>query len=78
MAGTESSHETGFDGEAFMAKKNGAKKETRSDFLRKSLSKYPDLDLRQINRRWTKTGHSGEISTALFYQIRSKLGIKTQ
>jgi hypothetical protein len=61
-----------------MAKKKGAKPETKSDFLRKVLSKDPNLDYRQVNRRWAKTGHAGEISSALYYQVRAKLGIKTE
>src|SRR4051794_6858769 len=61
-----------------MAKKKGAKPETKSEFLRKVLSKDPNLDYRQVNRRWAKTGHAGEISNALYYQVRAKLGIKTE
>jgi hypothetical protein len=60
-----------------MAKKRAAKRETKSEFLRKALSRNPDLDYRQINRRWAKAGHPGIISNALFYQVRAKLGIKT-
>jgi hypothetical protein len=61
-----------------MAKKKGAKPETKSEFLRKVLSKNPNLDYQQVNRRWAKTGHPGEISNALYYQVRAKLGIKTE
>lgn len=60
-----------------MAKKKDGKSETKSDFLRKALSKNPDLEYNQINRLWAKAGHPGQISNALFYQIRSKLGIRT-
>ncbi len=35
-----------------MAKKKAAKKETKSEFLRNVLGKNPDLDYRQVNRRW--------------------------
>src|SRR3954447_26912884 len=61
-----------------MAKKKGAKPETKSEFLRKVLSKAPDLDYQQVNRRWAKPGHAGGISNALYYQVRTKLGIKTE
>ena len=61
-----------------MAKKKPAKTETKSEFLRKALGRNPNLDYRQINQRWTKAGHAGDISNALFYQIRAKLGIKTE
>ncbi len=61
-----------------MAKKKGAQPETKSDFLRKVLSKNPELDYQQVNRRWAKSGRAGEISNALYYQIRAKLGIKTE
>jgi hypothetical protein len=54
------------------------KPETKSEFLRKALSKNPNLDFHQINRRWAKAGHPGEISNALYYQVRAKLGIKTE
>src|SRR3954471_18061479 len=60
-----------------MAKKKPAKRETKSDFLRKVLGKNPDLDYEQVNRRWTKAGHPGTISNALYYQVRSKMGIRT-
>ncbi len=62
---------------ALMAKKKAAKPETKSDFLRRVLSRNPDLDYGQVNRRWAKSGHVGEISNALYYQVRAKLGIKT-
>lgn len=61
-----------------MAKNRNAKTETRSEFLRKALGRNPNLDHRQVNRRWTKRGHAGQISNALFYQVRTKLGIKTE
>ena len=61
-----------------MAKKSGAKPETKSEFLRKVLGKDPDLDYQQVNRRWVKAGHAGEISNALYYKVRGELGIKTE
>ena len=60
-----------------MAKKKEGKPETKSEFLRKALTRNPNLDFRQINRRWARAGHPGEISNALYYQVRSKLGIRT-
>jgi hypothetical protein len=61
-----------------MAKKKTAKTETKSEFLRKALSKNPNLDHRQVNQRWTKAGHTGDIINASFYQVRAKPGIKTE
>jgi Plasmid pRiA4b ORF-3-like protein len=61
-----------------MAKKKAAKKVTKSDFLRKAFGKDPLLDHRTINARWAKAGHEGEISPALFYQVRNKMGIKIE
>ena len=61
-----------------MAKKIPSKTETKSEFLRKALGRNPNLDHRQVNRLWTRKGHTGQISNALFYQVRSKLGIKTE
>jgi len=58
--------------------KKVAGKETKSEFLRKALSKNPNLDYHQVNRKWAQTGHAGDISNALYYQIRAKLGIITQ
>lgn len=54
------------------------KKETKSEFLRKVLGRNPDLDYRQVNLRWTKAGHPGEISNPLYYKVRADLGIKTE
>jgi hypothetical protein len=61
-----------------MAKEKSAGTETKTGFLRKVLSRNPDLDHRQVNRLWTKRGHAGQISNALFYQVRGKLGIETE
>ena len=61
-----------------MAKKDGAKPETKSEFLRKVLIKNPDLDYQQVNRRWAKAGHAREISNALYSRVRAELGIKTE
>jgi hypothetical protein len=61
-----------------MAKKKAEKRVTKSDFLRKALGRNPDLDLEQINRRWAKAGHPGEISSALYYKVRRDLGIRTE
>jgi hypothetical protein len=61
-----------------MEKKKAAKKETKSEFLRKVLSKNPNLDYQQINRRWVRTGHTGGISNPLYYKVRAELGIKTE
>jgi hypothetical protein len=61
-----------------MAKKQSAATETKTGFLCKVLTKNPDLDHRQVNHLWTRKGHSGQISNALFYQVRAKMGIKTK
>jgi len=61
-----------------MAKKQSAGTETKTRFLHRVLTKNPDLDHRQVCRLWTKSGHAGQISNALFYQVRTKLGIKTE
>jgi hypothetical protein len=61
-----------------MAKKKATKKETKSEFLRKVLSKNPNLDYQKVNRRWARTGHAGEISNPLYYKVRAELGIKTE
>jgi hypothetical protein len=60
-----------------MAKEKSEKGPTKSDFLRKALGRNPSLEWNEINRRWAKAGHPGEISNALYYQIRRKLGIRT-
>jgi hypothetical protein len=39
--------------EIVMAKKKASGGETKSDFLRKVLSKNIDLDYRQVNRLWS-------------------------
>src|SRR4051812_26078242 len=61
-----------------MAKKRAAKPETKSEFLRRVLGRNPNLDYQQVLRRWVKAGHAGQISSALYYQVRAKLGIKTE
>ena len=58
-----------------MAKQNAPKKLTKTDFLRKVFDKTPELSHREANARWSKAGHPGQISSALFYQVRAKLGI---
>ena len=60
-----------------MAKKKPEKRVTKSDFLRKALTRNADLELDQLNRRWAKAGHPGTISSALYYAIRRELGIRT-
>ncbi len=61
-----------------MSKRRNAGMETKTIFLRKVLIRNPDLDHRQVNRLWTRRGHAGQISNALFYQVKSKLGIETE
>jgi hypothetical protein len=61
-----------------LAKKKALKKETKSEFLRKVLSRNPNLEYRQVNQRWAKAGHVGEISNALYYRVRAELGIRTE
>jgi hypothetical protein len=50
----------------------------RSEFIRNALTKKPDLDHRQVNLLWAKADHVGEISKVLFYQVRRKMGIKSE
>jgi hypothetical protein len=61
-----------------VARETHKRKETKTEFLRRWLGRNPDLDYRQINRMWAKAGHAGQISNALFYQVRSKMGIHTE
>src|SRR5579885_1653832 len=61
-----------------MAKKKATRRVTKSEFLRKALGRNPDLELREINRRWARAGHPGEISSPLYYLIRRELGIRSE
>jgi hypothetical protein len=61
-----------------MERKRNSGAETKTIFLSRLLTRNPGLDHHQVNHIWTKRGHSGQISTALFYQVRAKLGIKTE
>jgi hypothetical protein len=61
-----------------MAKKKAEKRVTKSDFLRKALGRNPELELREINRRWARAGHPGQISGPLYYLIRRELGIHSE
>ncbi len=61
-----------------MAKKKGARRETRTEFLRRVLGKSPDLDHQRMNHLWTKAGRSGEISGALYDEVRAEMGIETE
>jgi hypothetical protein len=47
---------------------------SRSEFIRKVLATKADAKLADINEAWKKAGHSGEITTTLFYQVKSKSG----
>lgn len=59
-----------------MAKKNAGKAVTKSDFLRKALGQDPELKLGEVNQHWANAGHSGKISSALYYKIRHELGLQ--
>ena len=61
-----------------MAKKKATKPETKSEFLRRVLSRNPNLDYQQVLRRWAKAGHAGTISNPLYYKVRAELGIHTE
>jgi hypothetical protein len=61
-----------------MAKERAKKEVNRSEFIRTALTQNPDLDLKQINLLWAEAGHAGEITKVLFYQVRRKMGIKSE
>ena len=54
------------------------KKETTSDFHGKAPGRNPNLSRRQINQRCARSGHTLEISTALYTQVRTKMGISPE
>ena len=59
-----------------MAKKKATGRVNKSEFIRNALHKDADLNLKQINDLWSKSGGDGAISAVLFYQVRRKLGLK--
>ena len=59
-----------------MAKKKAISNVNKSEFIRNALDKNPDLNLKQINDLWARSGDPGEISAVLFYQVRRKMGLK--
>jgi hypothetical protein len=61
-----------------MATKKATKPVTKSGFLRRVLSRNPNLDYQQVLRRWAKAGHDGTISNPLYYKVRAELGIYTE
>jgi len=63
-------------GRGQMAKKKAMGSVNKSEFIRSALTKESDLNLKQINELWTKSGGIGEISSVLYYQVRRKMGLK--
>lgn len=61
-----------------MAKEKPKEEVNRSEFIRTALTKNSDLNLNQINLLWAKAGYTGEITKVLFYQVRRKMGIKSE
>jgi len=59
-----------------MAKKKATDSVSKSEFIRNALTKNSELNLKQINELWTKSGGIGEISGVLFYQVRRKMGLR--
>ena len=49
----------------------------RANSSAKLWARTPDLDYHQVNQKWTKAGHEGQISDALYYVVRRKMGIQT-
>jgi hypothetical protein len=60
-----------------MRKKKAVTNVTKSAFLRQVLSQNEELEFGEINHLWHMAGHADSISNALYYQVRSKLGIKS-
>ena len=61
-----------------MAKKKGAKPETKSEFLRKVLGKDPDPITQHVNRRLGEGGACRGDQQRPYYKVRAELGIKTE
>ena len=59
-----------------MAKKKAAKKENKSDFLRRLVRENPRMTYHEMNRRWAAAGHAGEISSALYNRVRADVAIQ--
>jgi hypothetical protein len=59
-----------------MAKKKATGGVSKSEFIRSALNKDANLNLKQINDLWSKSGGDGEITAVLFYQVKRKMGLK--
>ena len=59
-----------------MEKKKAAKKEDKSDFLRRLVRENPRMTYHEMNRRWAAAGHAGEISSALYNRVRADVAIQ--
>ena len=59
-----------------MAKNKATGSGSKSEFIRNALGKNADLNLKQVNDLWLKSGADGEITAVLFYQVRRKMGLK--
>ena len=58
-----------------MAKKRGGDGPNKSEFIRNKLKEDGTATADQIKQAWKSEGLPGELSTALFYQVRSSMGI---
>ena len=59
-----------------MAKKQAAKKENKSDFLRRLVRENPRMTYHEMNLRWAAAGHAGELSSALYNRVRADVAIQ--
>jgi len=59
-----------------MAKKKAAKKENKTDFLRRLVREDPRMTYHEMNHRWAAAGHAGELSSALYNRVRADVAIQ--
>lgn len=49
---------------------------SRSKFIRETLGSNSNMSLEDINEAWKSAGHRGGIKGSLFYQVKSKSGLR--
>jgi hypothetical protein len=58
--------------------KRGKQGANQSEFIRAFLTDNPQGAAAQAAKQWQESGHESRLNRSLFYQIRTKMGLKSQ